>query len=523
MPVIDIPSAKSKLVGVCCLQGEERDLVKRLWEKRFSGLTAFFTDASPEDSARRIAKRINSEVTNRGFQGMAGLDVIFVVFLDLREDVSENLLQALASVPGILSANLGCNVLMRLNFGFVDTQDDEGRETLPQRIKDAVQSDMDSRGLYLVAEPDFGGRAENHWKAVMVYLDLLRRGAESAQSLAFLNHDNGTIGFLRYGEYGVDMLSSLQKEYDELTAQLATEGNDGGAAFSTQLTSGLMELETAARAQFAVNGAMQPIHPDMTVTGRIAQWQAAHGSNQAFNKAQLATQQALLDTGKRMEQQIQDFYQARMQDPKTFLIGLFQKANVRLKFVENSTQVLSYLDMNDRAVPDAALPTLAYNPNGYTDQISLYLADKLAHCLYKAKKNAMESLRNAYNSLSQEKIAKERTQMRERLDVVKTNLGHLPTREKFCALALGNGAGLESAFSVFLGAAGDMTLKHLVCRRQDDRTYIQNNCVVHGTECRYYIDEAHGGLGELDNAPIKALQAALFDCTDARLEDILDL
>lgn len=516
MPVIDISNANSKLIGICCLQGNERELVKSLWTKRFSGHTAFFTEASAEDSALKITKRIYKEVEACGFHSMPGLSVIVAVFLDLREDVSESLLQALAGVPNRLSGALGCDVQMKLNFGFVGSLSEVDAQALRQKIKAVAQSDLDSRGLYLVAEPDFGGKVETRWKAAMVYLDLLRRGA-SAQQIMFTDHPNGTVGFLRYGEYDENMLSKLQKERDELSANLS---NNGSMQFSQQLTSLLTTMEMAAAGQFQVNAAMQPIHPDMTVNGWLNRQRASHGNYAPFNLARASTLQAVCDTGDRIVEQIGEAYQAQMGDAKTCLVELFQKANAGIGFVKDRSKVQSYLEQKMPVVQDPPMPILAYNENGYTDEISRYLAEKLAYGQYKAKKTALESLLNAYNAMDDVQFIKTDKQMKDRLEIVKINLNHLPSKQNFCSLALGTGMGLESDFSAILGAPGDVTIKHLVCRKTADQSFIQN--VVPGSNHCYFIDEVYGGLGELDDAPIKAVQAALFDCTDERLEDLLD-
>lgn len=521
MAVIDISNIQYKLVGVCALKGEEKELLKSLWNARFSEQAAFFAEVEPGEKSLAMTQKIFKAISNAGYKSALGFQVVLAVFVDLREALDEAFLKSLSEISNQMHSRLNCSVKLQLFFGYVGMgglQEGENVELMRQNVKELTRYNPFAKGVYLVGEPAFGGTPEFRWKAVTLFLDMTRREA-NLQRLMSVNHDNGTIGFLRYGEYDEQMLTKLETEEKQLVDHLS---NTGYVQFPGELNARVSAIEAAVRDALVLDANAQPIHPDMIVTGKIKQWQAKRGSNNEFNNGRAQTLAALQGTGEGLMRQAKEFYQNQMGDPKQFLTSILTNIHAGIGFVENHALVRSLLEPQIKAVSDAMPPALAYNESGYAQEICAYLDQKLNYGIYKAKLWFYETLKEAFGKFSSEIIAMRRTEMQEKLHMVQNNMQHIPTLKAFCDQAIGSGSGLDSQFMVIVGGSDDANLKYLVCRKETDKAWIESNTIMgHQQESRFYIHETMGGLMNRDEAPIKALQALLFNCTDSRLEELL--
>lgn len=523
MPSIDISKIQYKLIGVCTLKNEERDLLKSIWSERFSEQTAFFVDVQQEDSTLAMAQKIYSAISQAGYTSASGFQVILAMFVDLRSAMDDAYMQTISGLSSQLSAWLHCSIKLQLLFGFCGTRGLKAGEDVAQMRQSVMalaERNPYAKGVYLVGEPVFGGAPEFRWKAVCLYLDLLRRNA-TTQRLQTVSHEHGTVGFLRYGEYDEQLLMKLSELEKLLIHNL---GSYGHVEFPGELNKKLTKIESETRESFAVDANTQPIHPDMIVTGMWNIYKAKRNSNDEFNRGRAQTLAALRETGDNIVQQVQAFYEQQMGDPRKFLVDIFIEIHAGIGFVENRAAMQSLLKHQIQPMQDAMPPALAYNEKGYSEEIQTYLTQKLNYGIYKAKLWCYETLNRVYENLSEQKIEKERTLMQEKLHMVQNNLTHVPTKKEFCELSIGHGDNLDAQFMAIVGASGDMTLKHLVCRKEEDRVWIESNCRIgNQQEARFFIHESMGGLLTLDEAPIKAVQALLFDCSEMRLKELLGM
>lgn len=523
MSVIDISNIQYKLIGVCALKGKERELLKSLWTERFSGQVAFFTEVESSDRALIITRKVFQAISDAGYKAANGFQVALAVFVDLTEAMDEAFLKELSQVATQLNTHLKCSVKIQLFFGYVGMaglNEGEDVELMRQNAKALVSSNPYAKGVYLVAEPAFGGTPEFRWKAVNLLLDMVRREA-NLHRLQSTSHDNGTIGFLRYGEYDEQMLVKLKNEEKQLVDHLGSHGN---VEFPGVLSARLANIEAAAREHFVVDPNMQPIHPDMIVSGFMKIWSAKRNSNDEFNRGRAQTLAALQGTGEGLVTQIQEFYQSRLGDARQFLVQMLTDIHAGIVFVENRMLLRSLLSPQIPMVRDAMPPALTYNENGYADEVRNYLEQKLQYGIYKAKVWFCEALQEAFDNFSEKKIAQCRGEMQEQLRTVQNNMKHVPTKQEFCDQAIGFGGGLDAQFMAIVGAGGDLTIKYLVCRKEEDKLWIEQNCFMgNQQEARFYIHETMGGLINRDEAPIKALQLLMFDCTESRLQELLGM
>lgn len=521
MSVIDISKIQYKLIGVCALKNAERDLLKSIWTERFTEQTAFFAEVQQEDSALTMAQKIYSSISHVGYSSASGFQVILAMFVDLTEAMDEAYVKALSELPTTLSTKMKCSVRLHLLFGYTGMcglKEGEDIKLMKQNVKTFVDHNPYSKGVYLVGVPAFGGTPEFRWKSVCLYLDLLRREA-TLQRLQAVSHNNGTVGFLRYGEYDEQLLVKLKEEEKMLTANL---GDYGHVEFPSALNTRLAAIETEVRTSFTVDASVQPIHPDMIVSGFWNIHKAKHNNNDAFNRARAQTLAALRETGDGMVQQVLEFYKQKLSDPKQFLMDIFSEIHAGIGFVSNRSAIQSLLKHQLQPVQDAMPPALTYNENGYQDEIGSYLSQKLHYSIYKAKLWVYETLNEAYANFSDHMIGAKRAQMLEELNSVQNSQNHVASKKDFCGNALGNGDNMDAQFEPVLGASDDITIKHLVCRTDVDRAWIESNCYMGiQQEARFFIHETLGGLVHLDEAPLKTVQAMLFNCTKERLDDLL--
>ena len=115
MPIIN--TAHCKLVGLCCLTGEERKRVYREWKERFHEHESFWLDVKAGQSAIDITRNVAQLIREQGIVHMAGTMVVIAAFLDLTAAPDAAMLKEICDVADRLHGALGCNVEVTAQFG----------------------------------------------------------------------------------------------------------------------------------------------------------------------------------------------------------------------------------------------------------------------------------------------------------------------------------------------------------------------------------------------------------------------
>lgn len=515
----DIRTVHCKLISLCSLQGEVRQQVRQEWEERFHEHEAFWLDVEESQSGVDMARAVTHLIRNQGIMTMAGKKVIIAAFFDLAHAPNEALAKEIAQVPALLKGALGCTVALTMEFGNLGEMAFADKDKLRSHVKQIVEVNKenpnDKKQLCLVASsPLVMPEDDSSWKAVMVSLDVLRRLSAPAQEIAGGNPD-GDVGFIRYGEYDARKLSELT---DRKTKILTALGNDGAMKLKDLIRNELSALEMKIEETYVVTGSVQPIHPDMIVSGGINRWKAGKGKLDSFEKAKNSTWSAMDMTGQNLRSMIAAGCREQIEDAEGRLARFLEEAGVGVQLEADAQQMESILRPEKMTVAPPIAPSLSYKPEGWVKDIEEYLLGVRRHAAAKAKQDMAQSLLDAYRKIPASVYTEKSTGLTKRLKQVETRLGNVMSRADLINL-LPTGAPLpETCFFPFLG--GGFTASWALCRKPADAADLDGVCTGTNTTV-YYIDETVGGLKLVDNAPIKAVQIILSNCDDAHLNDMI--
>lgn len=515
----DIRTVHCKLISLCSLQGEARQQVRQEWEERFHEHEAFWLDVEESQSGVDMARAVTHLIRNQGIMSMAGKKVIIAAFFDLAHAPNEELAKQIAQVPALLKGALGCTVALTMEFGHLGEMAFADKEQLRGHVKRIVQVNKqmpnDKKQLCLVASsPLVLPEDDSSWKAVMVSLDVLRRLSAPAQAVEGGNPD-GDVGFIRYGEYDEQKLNELSARKTKLQTALS---NGGEMRLRSLIQNELSAMEAEIEETYVVTGSVQPIHPDMIVSGSINRWRAQRGSLDSFEKAKNSTWSAMEMTGQNLRGMIAEGCREWIDNADSRLARFLDQAGVGIQLEADTEHMQAILKPEKMTVAPPIAPSLSYKPEGWTKDIEEYLLGVRRHAAAKAKQEVAQSLLDAYRRIPASVYTEKQSGLTQRLNQVVTRLGNIMSREELINL-LPTGAPLpETCFFPILG--GGFTASWVICREQGDEWELDNVCAGSNTTV-YYIDKKVGGLKQVDNAPIKAVQIVLSNCDDAHLNDMI--
>lgn len=515
----DIRTVHCKLISLCSLQGEVRQQVRQEWEERFHEHETFWLDVEESQSGVDMARSVTHLIRNQGIMSMAGKKVIIAAFFDLAHAPNEELAKQIAQVPALLKGALGCTVALTMEFGNLGEMAFADKEQLRSHVKRIVEVNRenpnDKKQLCLVASsPLVLPEDDSSWKAVMVSLDVLRRLSAPAQAVEGGNPD-GDVGFIRYGEYDAQKLDELTDRKTKLQTALS---NGGEMRLRNLIQNELSAMETEIEETYVVAGSVQPIHPDMIVSGSIGRWRAAHGNLESFEKAKNSTWSAMEMTGQNLRSMIAEGCRTRVENADSRLAQFLEQAGVGILLEADTEHMQAILKPEKMTVAPPIAPSLSYKPEGWTKDIEEYLLGVRRHAAAKAKQDAAQSLLDAYQKIPASVYTERQSKLTQKLNHVVTRLGNIMSREELINL-LPTGAPLpETCFFPILG--GGFTASWAICREQADVWDLDAVCTGSNTTV-YYIDKNAGGLKLVDNAPIKAVQIVLSNCDDAHLNDMI--
>ena len=520
MPVTNNSTIHNKMFAICCLEKAERERVKKLWDARFAGDTAFWIEAEPQSSSFVMAQALCEKIQERGIYSMNGVPCILTIILDLRQPVSQEFKDELWKVSRVLTTALQCNVQTVLEFGFVGRQGFSSAEVQRNNAKEIVKKNAEmpeviQHRLCLVGTPALAADGGNSWKAVVVHLDTLRRMISPGDLLPRAGGTaNDDIGFLRYGEYNKKEYDSLVKRRSELEDLCGQGGKDRLQDLLNKKREG---LKSNIEERFQIRGMLQPQNPDMVVPDGFmgtTKKAAKKGKHQPFNAARQATRTAVMLTAQRLRDEILAAYDAEVKAADKTLKNLLEEAKVGLKLRMDTAAIGLILAGDVLHVNVPHNPDLEYKEEGYVQEINNYLTQAKAYAISEGVRKFNAEIEAAYSRISTDAMMQELIEKEAELVKVQNKVNAMGTAEQFCSKYAFHSNPPESDFNP-IAATGEGT-KYLILRGNAMRAAA--NASTNGTIIPIYeINELGGGIQVLDDAPVKTIQAVFLNCTDTSL------
>lgn len=520
----DISTIHSKLIGLNCLDGTESTHVRKLWGQRYHERAAFLVDVAPGSSADDVFEQIRSLIVKQQIHSISGESCILAVFMDLTKPIDPATLTTLTAIPNQLNAMLNCRVSLVYEFAYLGRIASSARGDLRDRIMDLSATNERNpsirRQICLVAQPLLSGESVNYWKAAIVCLDIMRRRFSPDDVLPPVGTGgaNNDVGFLRYGEFDEEKLRRLTDQKARLEKLLSSAGE---RELRESVAAALRKLELDISEQVTVDPKAQPIHPNMFVEGFFKRKKAASGKNDEFNEAQRYTIEAVLTTGNEIHSRSMDIAKAMVGNSTDFLRQLLDRSGVGIALESDRALMTRCLSADLQRADRPTGLDLRYNENGYTEEIGQYFQEALRHSLYEAKKYLLKCLMDAYNAITADDLSDRASALHRELDEAKHALDQIAQEDDFCRSARDSGKLMETCFTpASVGDGSGGTRRHLLCRNPETASRLEK---LYGRPelSVSFINGTAAGLMTLDSAPVKALHILSFDCTPARLLDLI--
>lgn len=520
----DITNVNKMIFGVNYLGANGGEDVKRLWNSRFASQEAYLIDADLRQNPKELFLQFRQQLQERGQNNMAGVNCLLVFFVDYTAEVNECAIWGLKSV---FSNVLHCQMDAVLQFAYVGEPGLD--ETVIQRanIRKALEKNnekdvYENYRLCLVGKSVLRGDSGSHWKAVIVFLDLLRR-CTSLQNYLPIAGDLGKndLCFLRYGEYNEVSYQQLVKEVKRLEELL---NNSSSTALRALVEKKRNDMVSFVETSYNVNGAMHPQHPDMIVEPRRRiferdqQEAARRGKNEAYNNAQQRTRAAVELTGEWLRKEIEAYFDNQIGGAEETLQQLFRDASVGIKMKLQPVEMKSVLYLPAYPDPGIIPPlSLRYSEQGVAGEIGAYLTYIRNNGICNGLQKYSAALQSAYEAIPQEQLLKQKEDLEKAYNQAVKALAEELNEADFCKeVTLNNPP--ESVFEINT-EMNVRSAKFLLCR--NGHLPVAQQMAALGSIMVNHVNEQMCGIVSFDDCPVKTVMIENVECREWVLDQLL--
>lgn len=520
MPYVDISIERCTLIGVNCIDGEDKNAINREWNKRFSQYKAFLIEASEHDSVESIVKGICEIITQRGIASVAGNTCILAIFMDLTGAPKPDLLDALSKIAPKLHVLLQCNVAAVLQFGFAGLVGLDDSAPIRANIQTVVTRNEDTltrTQLILVSKPALAALSFSVWLPAIVLLDFLRRQEDPAGTLPATNDGktNNDVGFLSYNEYNERIYNDLKEEAKRLQD---SAGNGNKDNFRSDVSRLVTEIADEIDRAYPVDGLFQPLHPDITVPQNKVR-KAEKGRYSPYNIAARQTEEAVEKTAKAITKAVQTRFNLSDEAADQKLREAIEASGLGLMAAKDRAYMTGTAITSANPAPERPMSLLLtnYSPD-HTPVIDQYLKKVKNYAIYEGRESLYAALRAAYERIDADCFELRIKENDDKLRQVNAKLQGLLSADSFYSNADSGMLPMTGTFSAD-GLSQAVSRSYFLLRGEERQKYLTENGYSFST--KYFVNEKTGNIQELDDAPMKVVRLTLLDCTPQNLKTLI--
>lgn len=493
----------SHLIGVSFINSEENKQIQNQWNYRFRAENADWIQVTDgNQSVDDVLGRIVQLRKGQG-QNLAGLQIVLTGFLDMFQENVEWQTDFLENLASELQRN---HAIMRpvIQFAYVGKNPSPEAEALRSRVT-------------MVAEKNFGkvclvGRSVTVddslcWKPEMLLLDVLRRSQNPLQHLPLPNQ-LGAIGYLRYAQHSQSQITQADAAIAHMKKCLSEEGQD---SFRAGIRALIDEIAEKAPADFPVDGAMQPLHPDVFVNPNKFHFTGKY--KKQFEAAQRESSKAIEATGSRMIERMKERYIPTDAEADDMIRKVIEQRQPGYGMLEKLRP--EQLNLSAEGALIGGYITLGYNPNGYSGVITQYLQGRREDGVLQCQQAMLEKLMEAFQRVRPEytgKIEAMSQELKKQEDLRKK----MTSNSSFLLDVTSTGFLLGGCFTPTANYMGD-TRRCLLWRESSDRELVMNAAYME--EC--FIDRENGQLKNVDEYQLKMLEIYFAERKPAVAQDLI--
>lgn len=520
----EIHEVRNLLFGVNCITGQTGDRICREWESRFSKASAFMTDADNGESCEQIADKLCRKLEKQGFRDFSNRVVILVVFYDMRQEMPKAVMDELKKLPAKLNYMLKCNIAMELQFidvGRIGRIDNQKMRAMVAHVSEENRNVPHSRHMILMAEPALSTNHDKVWRSVITLLDLIRCDTNPHDLLPDLSGmpHNSAVGYLGYGECDPEALQQIEAKLQQLKSKFREEDL---TLFREQFASRTNRLRSDILSDMNIDGALQPLHPDMEIPegkGFLGlgnkREKARKGKLQSFEEARQKTVDALEETARDMKREINKRFAKLNAQADQLLIAALEESGLSItcKADSDRTEEMLVYHRKSSYVPNP--PELKYDEKGYAEDIGRYLEDVRNDAIEEGYAEFYRSLLKTFKGLPEDHFDILREEKEREAALLNEEKYTLRSPEDFCRGVFHGNTGIISEFALDITAVKSKTW--VVAHGKSMQDLVEEISVGNIVADVCKVDDNYDGVRKAKKVKIEALRVVMSQCTDSTL------
>ena len=280
----------------------------------------------------------------------------------------------------------------------------------------------------------------------------------------------------------------------------------------------MTEIADRVDRAYPVDGAFQPLHPDMIVPKKRER-KATKGRYAPYNMAAIQTESAIDKTGKAIAGAVKVCFALTDEEASQKLHEAISKSGLGLAAAADKQYMMNIALATSNPAPERPVALLLSNYcSNYIPNIDHYLKKVKDYALFEGREMLYASLKRAYERIDTGYFEKQMRENNDKLKQILAILQNLYNADDFYSKADNEMLSLTSTFSAD-GVNEAESKSFFLLRGEDQLKRCQSENIAHTT--KYYIDETTGNIQELDDAPMKVIRLTLLDCTKQNLETLI--
>lgn len=453
---------KNRTIAIWCIPQSETKIhgqVCALWNRYFKAEDSFWleidSDVSLHDQMDKLFQSSDDSYLNASYN--------VSIFYDFRKPVEQEIMDQLNAFHDNFQGNFYGSIAGTTHFGYVEKDSKDGPSSEVKRQNCLIVSAAFPMQRVLMVE-EFRKRSEcsSCWDPIVLFIDIQRR---DPMFLSTINKEFW-VGYMKYRSYDAGKRRTQQQKIDSLEKQICDDPEQQDAsvqAAKIKLNKDFDERKKKVEENYSINGAKQPMHPDLNlsgITGPFACWKKRNALKPggSYEFAARSTTKAVEKTASELYWMIKKQFSLYDEDADKLFVdmvkdmGLSCLASGAVKnMIRESIGSGAYRDKLD----------LNYSKTESCEKrIETYLNETKDLAVADSRKAFCEALlRAADRHEEEEKYAEKLIELKEKVLIEKNSLNAIMNLERFCTRSvLGNE--LEGMVSPFTSLSAR---RHRVC------------------------------------------------------------
>ena len=435
MPILNIDTMKTMLIGVSFMKGTQAKLLSKVWTERFTGNTLKAVLVENNEKIEDVYDNICDKLQELGIEEVDSR-VMVAVFLDFTDTDQAVLSAKIDNLQADIEDLLAQEIFEFFIFNHVgayrrEFRGSDARQELRNQIERSIYN---NKRTFLVGRNPLA-REEESWKGEVALLDVVSRGGNEANSY-FLN---GTFGFLRYRDSNQDIRNKYVHRLEQLNRLLSDHGED---EFRNNLKKYMEE-----HLQQPIAEIYKPVPGVYPVPDKLLSrpgW--SKNEKEIYDECVSKTMVALCETAKKMEDEMQIFYKELAVNINNIVNELMEQSEVGIELMQDRQAGNRIFSLGQNITSDARISLNGkYSLEELQTEIKKFLDNMYKQALCSVCTDFINAVREAYEAITPEKIQELKQQYENERAIIVERLKKLPDMDSFCSEVLKN-EHFDSAF-----------------------------------------------------------------------------